>query len=661
MKRDYSFQEILSGTIRTIEALPIEPPVCGLAGFLPVDLPDGSLLQKYDNAHFAMGTAYYKLGIRGIADKARNNALDPCRSQEQKALLNGIAMTYDAIGAYFRRYSESIADIEIAERLRRLSAEPPRSFEDAVQIFFLMWSIRNLNRCSCIGRLDQHLKPFYEADIISGRLTRDKAFTVICGLWKRLNEWGSGDTLMNVMLGGQDQYGNDDSSELSIIMMKASCFLNMTEPHINVRVHSGMRSDFKDSMIQLQQKGYGQATVYNDDVIIPEMVRKGIPIENACRYANDGCTEIFWDGLGDIEFNHIDAVATLDLALNNGELSFHPTDPIQYFHVDNNATLYKPHVICGYQNGCAEECENFEELYQLFMEQYRYQLHKKLDLLYQRDEEMKKGILWGLPFLNGTYEECLESGKDLAAGGLPLNSRMVFLGSIPTVADSLVALKIAVFDRKLFTLKEIKTALKENYVGYESMRSQLLNMPKFGNDQDEVDLIAARIVGDLCDIIDEYREEKHYAVFPALIGWMFVSEAYGTGAMPDGRKEKDPIAEHYCATPGKAKAGITAHICSIAKAPLARAIGVAPVHLSLQRDMIPMNNNGKHILEKINDGCLIKGLQQYNIAIYDNDLLRQAQVHPEEHGDLIVRVWGFCARFVELSKEMQDHIISRSE
>ncbi len=667
MKPRYTFEEIRLATLGVIRQLPTETPETGLlAGFLPILLEGCEKHYCYDNSHYTAGTTFYRLGVKGVAEKARRNAQS--KTGVQRELLEAIAETYDEIAAYFARYAQVLwekADDDdritrIASNLKALSEHAPETFEQAIQLCYLMWCIRNINHTSCIGRLDVHLGPFYQKDMAEGRITSEGAYALICEMWEKLNLWGSGDTLMNVMVGGSSPDGSDDSNDLSVLMLEASRAVSKTEPHINVRWHKNLDPRVMDAAIKLQYMGTGQATIYNDEVILPEMIRVGIPKEIAYRYTNDGCTELIWDGCGRIDFNHIDAVATLELALYNGKLAPGPREDVRYFHATNEPRPYTPDVVQGYESGNADACETYEEFYHLFMKQYFYQIDNRLEELYELDRELRSGEIRGLIFLNGTYEWVLESGNCMLGDGLPMNSYMVFLGSIPTVADSLAALKTVVYDQRHYTLKQIKEAMEANFEGFEVMRAELLNVPKFGNDIDEVDYIAANIASACLDHIETYRKEKHFTVFGALLGWRFVEEAYGTGAMPDGRRRKDPIAEHYCATPGKATHGVTALINSIAKAPLARALGVAPTHLSLPRSAIPTEEKGLPVLRTINAACLSKGFMQFNIAIYDSDLLKKAQKNPEQYADIIVRVWGFSAKFIDLSREMQDHIIQRA-
>lgn len=669
---DYTFPEIVDGTLAVLQKLPTPIPAEGhLAGFERYSCEEARLLYAYDNSHYAMGDAFYRRGIRGIAEEAEEQRRQAATPQAAE-LLDGIARTYRELAAYCRRYAAAVAQAagagdghdrsrlgRIADDLAWLADHPPRTFLQAVQLFYLMWSIRCLDHCACIGRLDVHLAPFYQADIRAHRLTREDALDLICELWERLNHWGSGDTLMNVMVGGRNPDGSDASSDVSVLLLEAGLRVGGTEPHLNVRYHRDIRPDLLEAAYRLQYQGHGQASIYNDEVILPEMARCGIPADIAHAYCNDGCTEIIWDGCGRIDFNHIDAVAALVLAMYNGRLPSLPPQEVRYVNASDQAQVYMPDVIQGFASGEAADCETYEAFYQMFQHQYRYQLRQKLDQLRELDRRYQQGIVRGLPFLNGTYEPVLHTGIGLTENGLPMNSYMVFLGSLPTVADCLAALRKVVYEERRFTLAQVRQAMEADFEGYAVLRAALLAAPKFGNDLDGVDAIAAALVEYGCDEVDRYRAETGFQVFPALIGWRFVEESYGITATPDGRRRKDPIAEHYCATPGKAVKGVTALVNSIAKAPLQRALGVAATHLSLPRNFAENEAEGLALLRTINAACIGKGLMEYNIAIYDADRLREAQRHPEGHEDLIVRVWGFCARFVDLSTEMQDHVIQR--
>lgn len=191
------------------------------------------------------------------------------------------------------------------------------------------------------------------------------------------------------------------------------------------------------------------------------------------------------------------------------------------------------------------------------------------------------------------------------------------------------------------------------------MRRRLLRAPKFGNDIDSVDYLAADIANLFCDILKEKGNQAGRTIWPALLGYMFVQEACFTGATPDGRRWKDPIAEHYSPTPGRATHGPTALMRSCGKGPLGRAFGTAPVHLSIPRSTVPKNEDGIRIMEAITEAAALQGFVMLNIGIYDLDVLEKARKNPEQYEDVIVRVWGYSARFIDLSDEMQRHVMSR--
>ena len=545
----------------------------------------------------------------------------------------------------------------MAAMLNKLGTDKPSTFYEALGAEYMVWMMR----CylgSDIGRMDYHLKPFFEQDIANGVLTEDEALSYLIDVWNGMDRRGSGDTLTNVMLGGMDENGNDTSSRLSVLMLKATGSVSGSEPHVSVRVHKNMRRDVWEAMLEVQLQGKGQGTMYNDEVVFKGLAIRGYDSKYIAHYTTDGCTEILFDGYSAIDFNHIDAVATFELAMNNGALLPIQKEPVPYFHKNHEAVLYEPDVIVGYQSGVVDEMTTFEEVYEAFMRQYLYQLDVKMEALKNLHEWQKENAT-GSFFMNGSFPTVLESGLGMFEGGLPCDDFMVFSGSIPTVADCLAGLKHVVYDLKKYSISQVREALQANFKGFELMQAEMKAAPKFGNHDDAVDLIAADIVKRFCEHTEEYSEKTGFRVLPALVGWRFMNEAYGVAATPDGRNYGGPIAEHYNVTPGNAKNGPTSIIMSIAKAPLYMACGVAPVHISLPSGIFREKEKGMTILDSLNSVSISQGLMFLNIGIYDLDQLRDAKIHPEKHPDLIVRVWGFSARFVDLASDMQDHVISR--
>ncbi|MBQ7246994.1 MAG: hypothetical protein IJS22_02755 [Lachnospiraceae bacterium] len=664
------YERILNNTIEELRKLPTPVPAKGrLAGFgREYSAPDGPMFTE-DNYHYPMGTSYLKSGVAGVSQRAAVSAMK-AEDPRNRELLEAISVVYGEVAAWIRRYSESVLQEagsddrirRIGENLSVIASRAPEHFDQALQLVYLMWKIRCLNKPGAdIGRLDVHLRKWYEDDISSGYTTDEEVLSELCDFWELLNTNDSGDTLINVMVGGMNPDGSDAGSRLSVLMLEATKRCRKTEPHINVRVHPKLHPDIRRAMLEVQLMGHGQATMYNDEVVIPGLIAFGVPEELAYTYTNDGCTEIMLDGNSGIEFAHVDVVAAFELAFNNGEWAPRTyRKKVSYWNKAGDEHYYTPDCVTGFESGRIEDCSSFEEFYQQFLDQYRFQVRNKCSFLKRMEDDRLAGGVSSV-FLNGTYDFVIESGLDIMRGGFPFADYMMFAGSIPTAADCLTAVKELVFDKKEYSVAEIKEAIRVNFEGYEVMRQKMLAAPKFGNDLDEVDELAADIARHFCDWLDEYRRMTGFGMLPALLGWRFLEEAYGIAATPDGRRYGDPIAEHYCATPGKATHGPTALIASISKAKdsIARSIGVCPVHMTLPGNLGSSYEENIDILDKLGRAAFESGLNQMNIAIYDTKLLREAQKDPENHQDLIIRVWGYSARFVDLCTEMQEHVISR--
>ncbi|MBQ7383219.1 MAG: hypothetical protein IJV72_00320 [Clostridia bacterium] len=623
-----------------------------------------------DNLHFSMGTTYLTYGFGGVAERAYANMEG--KDDEAKQTLLSVAHVYEGVVAYIKRHIEEIdARIKTASpeelenlapmrsNLYELAEGAPKTFGAAVQAFYLAWKLRGTLNTATIGRLDQYLYPFYRNDIDSGRLTEDEALDIVCDLWKRFNASGSGDTLMTLTVGGQDKDGRDEANDLSVLMVKASCIVHQPEPHLHVRYHNNTRKDFMDQVARLHVLGGGQGSIYNDEVIIPSMVEAGIPLQYACNYATDGCTELIIDRKSRIRFTNVDSVKCLEYALFNGNPPPLPGPAVtKYWTHRTAAKEWQSSLVPPCESGDISEATDFKEVYDAYCRQFKYQITRKTKRLIGADRYFKERCVTP-SFLNGSYDECLESGLDSFRGGLPVDCLMMFSGSLTTVADSLAALKHVVFEKKHYTMREVLDALAANYEGYEAMRRELAAAPKFGNDDDSVDMIAADLAQIFIDTTKEVGDEENTRIWPALLGYLFVQEAHFTGATPDGRRWKEPIAEHFSATPGKAVNGPTALIDSAAKAPLAKAYGTAPVHVTLPRTLVPRNEEGEELMKRLVRVAVKKGFLMLNIGIYDVDAMRKAQKNPEQYADLIVRVWGYSARFIDLSEDMQEHVITR--
>lgn len=659
------------------EAPVVIPEEGTIAGFSrlnekEVRMPDSVKdVWPYDNLHFSMGTTFLDYGFAGVARQAQK-AIKPDMAPEYRANLEAISEAYDAVCLYIGRHAdevkkrmetakkEQLCRLELMyETLLQLAVGEPKTFRQALQAFYFAWKMRGFSSSSTMGRLDQYLYPFYRADVEKGIETPESVLELICEFWRLVNKTASGDTLMNAMLGGQTVQGEDMTNDLSVLMMKATESVGMAEPHVNYRYHKNTRKDLLDAAARVQLQGGGQATMYNDEVIIPALIEAGVPRELAYDYTNDGCTEIIIDQKSTIFFETFDIVKCFEMAFFNGNPPPLPGEAnVELWTKNAPVKEWKTMLEEGYSSGDMTQMTSFEECFDAFKKQFSYQVRRSLKGLvrqYHRSCEQEAAP----PFLNGSYKETLFTGMDCHRNGLPMKCVTMFAGSIPTAADCLAAIKETVFEKKLFTIGELQQAVAANFEGYETTRQRLLRAPKFGNDIDSVDDIAADIGNLFCDLVKEASEESGLIIWPALLGWTFVQEAYFTGATPDGRRWKDPISEHYSPTPGRATNGPTAIMCSCGKGPLKRAFGTAPVQLSLSRSVLPANEQGLETVKALTRAAVKKEFVMLNIAAYDVETLKKAQKNPEQYEDVIVRVWGYSARFVDLSESMQNHVIAR--
>ena len=621
----------------------------------------------WDNAHFPLD---YRLlmqeGIPGIIARASVPRDDlPVAQQMYREL---IVQYWSRIRDYIRQHGEAAqaraADQpwdaarlnRIAENCLALTRQAPETFEQGLQLFWFIWRLRS-SFTSCIGRMDVHLRALYERDVPQ-RISREDALALLCELWEKLNEVYAGDTLMNLMVGGVDADGQDVSSDLSVLILEATMRVAKPEPHINVRIHAGSRADFLDAAARLVAMGQGQGVLYYDENIIPSLVRRGIPLEYARQYANDGCTEITFDGLSGIWFYQMESVKSLELALFRGQEN--PSTPFAPFtkwaHFQKPG-VYRTRLTLGHDSGDFAQMTSFDEVYAAFLDQYGYQIDRYMDVLAaQVLENADEDLHHTSPIVAGLNENALDVGVDPMRGGWAVPNYQLLSGSIPTLADALYAIQEGVFARGLCTMAELIHALSVDFEGHEDLRLALKRLPKFGNDIDGVDRLAADLAAFFCQRVENYPTPLGIKPLPGIYNIDFNTFAGSIGATPDGRKGGELICEHYSPTPGNAKNGPTAVIQSAAKADLQRGCASSPLYLVLPRGLGAVD---ARMIGQMIKSCGEAGLPVVSISIYDRSVLEDAMLHPEKHEDLVVRVWGFNARFIDLDEGLKHHVMSR--
>ncbi|MDR1073908.1 MAG: hypothetical protein LBL45_09590 [Treponema sp.] len=680
-------QNIAKDTVKKIGGFPVELPekgiIAGITKLCPYDIDKAIEYFGYepfygtDNIHFSMDLAFLDLGIDTMLEKLTRAAASTT-TPENKAYAEGVFKTYEAISKYITAHAEAAASRKdearmngVARNCNFIAHHVPETFEQALQLFWFVWTIRSelshihFRNPGCymatLGRWDQHFYKYYKHDIENGLATREDIFDIIKEAFIKMNGLGIGDTLKNIMLGGQDKDGNDQANELTLLIMDAVLEIRMAEPHLNVRIYPSMNSEYYNRCVKLALMGMGQGEIFNDDAIVPKLLEQGIPDEIAFNYACDGCEEIIADRYGAILFKELEAIKVLELAYFNGQ-----ENPSQgNKNVKRCATALESREIktalkLGYQSGDMKYARTFDEVYEMFMKQYEFQVEQVLKFMDENMEFYKNECISSM-VLAGGYLESIETGADPYRDVIKYMFFEVQSGSLTPVADALAAIKKVVFDDGFTAMEELIEAISRNFAGYEALRKKLLEAPKFGNDDDYVDLIARDIAEKFCGQVTSFK--KRYCdqyILPAVYSIFFLDHSALTGATSDGRLCGDPIAVQFSPGLGRAKLGPTAVLNSVAKTDLTKGFGGSVVFLTMPRSLIPWNGEGEKLVDVVIRASTEMKIPVLSLSIHDVEALRDAQERPELHEDLIVRVWGFNARFIDLTPEMQNHIINRT-
>lgn len=627
-----------------------------------------------DNIHFSMDTAYLEFGIDNMLKKLRHTA-QIAETEEKRCYAAGVAETYQAISRLIERHAAAAeaAGIErTAQNCRRIAHQAPETFEEAIQLFWFIWTIRSEFShihfrnpgyyMATLGRWDQHFYPYLKRDLEKNRIDRQEALDMVKEVFTKMNTLGIGDTLKNMMLGGQDEYGRDESNLLSEICIDAIMQLKTAEPHLNVRVFPGMNPAFYQKTLELVQMGQGQGEIFYDDAIIPQLLRHGVPKEAAYDYCCDGCEEIIIDRLGAILFKELESQKVLELAYFNGsENPSQSSHDVRRWSMDIDSREITTALKLGFQSGDMRNARSYQEVYEMYLRQYRFQVEQVIAFMKDNMRFFAEECISSM-VLAGGYMRTLERGDDPYRDVIPYMFFQIQSGTITTVADALAGIKKVVFEEQFVTMAELIDAISRDFQGErdEILRRRLLAAPKFGNDLDEVDQIAADIASRFCSWVCEAGDQIPQYLWPAMYSIFFLDHSALTGATSDGRHAGDPVAVHNSPTPGRATEGPSAVMQSVSKIDLSQGFAGSPVFLTISRNLIPMDQEGLRIVDSMIRGGAALKLPIVSLAINDVRAMLDAQRHPERHEDLIVRVWGFNARFIDLTPEMQAHIIGRT-
>jgi pyruvate formate-lyase/glycerol dehydratase family glycyl radical enzyme len=627
----------------------------------------------YGIGHFTMNhPRVLKRGLSGIIAEAeeRYNALTPKERLEEKGLFyDAVIRSLRATIRFANRYADlaaSLAEEEtdrqraeelrsIARVCRRVPEHPAQTFHEAAQcVYFihLVAQIESGGNSISLGRIDQILYPYYLADRRSGRITAEQARELLSLLFIKTNEiWNileeayipagegvEGKTTQNVTVGGVGTDGEDATNELSYIGLDAYADVRTVQPDFGVRLGPKAPEDFFRKAIEYAKDGV-LMHLFNDEAVIESLQQAGHTLEDARDYGVVGCLEPNAQGktFGSTFAVQFSGIKCLELALSNG--------------VDN---------IFGHQSGIESgdpaTFASFDDVWNAYRAQVSHFMGQMVKGMAVLDEAIA-GLVPS-PFASAMVDGPMEKGLDLTRGGATYNSTGVQLIGFSNVVDSLYAVKKAVFEDGVMSLAELAGWLADDWDGADDKRAYLLHkVPKYGNDNDEVDAMAARVLAHFCDEVLKHRNYRGGAFWPGVftVGFHIVMGAFA-GASGDGRHAGDVLGNGITPTNGSAVSGPTAVLNSVTKLPLARIYN--GVNLNMRFD-------GRRLRPEILMGLLQayfrQGGRQVQFNMLDSATLRDAQAHPNEYRDLVVRVSGYSALFTGLSQTAQNEIIGRIE
>jgi formate C-acetyltransferase len=622
----------------------------------------------YGIGHFTMNTSQVlERGLQAIAEDTRKAEEEAEGQQAQFFEASRIAC--EAAMAFARRHADEARKVagqtddtarrleleRIAEACEQVPAGPARNFREAVQSLYFLQLIAQIEsggNSISVGRIDKILRPFYKKDIEAGTIDPEEAQILIECMFLKMGEiWNvleetylpggegpEGKTTQNVIVGGVDSDGNDDSNELTRIALEAYADLQTVQPNFGIRINEGMPDDIFLRACELSREGV-LIHFFNDGVIVPALEKKGCSIDDARDYSAVGCVEPNPHGktFGSTFAVQFNAAKCLEFALNDGVCSV--------FGMPN-----------GISCGSLQDYPKFSDLFGAYKKQVSYFVQKMTEAMQYLDAAIAERV--PAPFASSLIDGCFEKGIDLTVGGAKYNFTGVQLIGLANVADSLAAVKKLVFDEGELTGAELAQAMANDFSGYEPVRQMAMKRaPKFGNDDDYVDSIAEEIVAHFADELSEYKNfrggQYHTGIFS--VAFHIAMGAF-TGPTPDGRKMSVILANGITPQTGFATDGPTAIARSAAKLGQAKISNGNTLILRFH----PESLEPEKLCSLIKTYFELGGMQlQFNMV--DTETLLDAQANPDKHRDLVVRIAGYSVLFTNLSKQAQDEIISRSE
>ncbi|EPT6933158.1 formate C-acetyltransferase/glycerol dehydratase family glycyl radical enzyme [Cronobacter malonaticus] len=628
-------------------------------------------------------------GLRAkVAERRARLLLTDQGDLHKEQFLKAIDITFSALSEHIQRFAALASQmaqeesrparrdelLAIAANCEHIAHQPPASFWQALQLCYfvqLVLQIESNGHSVSFGRLDQYLYPWYRRDVeLEQTLERERAIELLQSCWLKLlevNKIRSGShskasagspLYQNVTIGGQHLLNGepvDAVNPLSWAVLESCGRLRSTQPNLSVRYHAGMSNEFLDACVQVIRCGFGMPAFNNDEIVIDEFIKLGVSREDAYDYAAIGCIETAVGGKWGYRctgMSFINFARVMLAALEGGR----------------DATTGK--VFLPQEKALsAGNFSHFSEVMDAWDNQIRYYTRKSIEIECVVDtvlEENAHDIL-----CSALVDDCIERGKSIKQGGAKYDWVSGLQVGIANLGNSLAAVRRLVFEQGTVTQPQLAQALSNDFEGLngEQLRQRLINSaPKYGNDDDDVDLLLARAYQTYIDELKQYHNTRfgrgpiggtYYAGTSSISANVPFGAA--TMATPDGRKARTPLAEGASPASGTDRLGPTAVINSVGKLPVAKILGGVLLNQKLNPSTLDNLRDRQKLMQMLRTFFEVhKGWHvQYNIV--SRETLLDAKAHPDKYRDLVVRVAGYSAFFTALSPDAQDDIIARTE
>ena len=565
-------------------------------------------------------------GIDGLQARIDGSARVHTSPAEQ-ATLQGMRTALEGFSRFIRRHAALATSPDARERMEWISRQPPRTFHEAIQLVWLTqlafasgWRYAN-----ALGRIDQYLWRFYEADLAAGRLDHEGAMDLLCSLWARVHELGE---VTNICVGGLRPDGQDGTNALSYLCIEATRLVKSPHTNLSARFHDDTPDDFHRAAFECIRTGLGFPAIFNDHVLIPGLEEIGIPVEIARDHCMVGCIETMLAGRQQ---------AWSDSRFNAPGV-----------------------MLAALRRLAAGPVQDWTRLQALFEAEFGDRIASHVDMVNAHIASFPVAEFPD-PFLSALTHDCIGRARDLNAGGAQFRRfHGIAVMGLANVADGLAAIRKLVLEDGKVALADVVKALDSDFDGFEPLRQLLLNgAPKYGNGDAYVDDIAAWVVK-----ISAETCLRHHTIdggrFIAAMAANVSNIAAGreTGATPDGRRARTPLSDAASPFFGRDVNGPTAFLRSVAVPDYRRILTGSVINMKFEPEYFT-GEEGVQRFGALTRFFVRNRIPELQFNFTGTKVLLEARRNPREYHDLVVRVSGFSSYFVWLDPAVQDDIIRR--